>query len=963
MELKQDKDGMEDARKIKLYADSFSMEETDAQKSTSNNEHSSDSRADFAKFSDLDQDSVYFVNRKDKSNRIVVDANLERGSPTWDEWTSEESSTISVLCASDVNKEASKSDAEMPTKENLDFPPSNSFDFISSSQQQQQQQHSDRELKEARELENPKYNYKSKDKEVEEKDKYNSQKLKQTFDEQDVASRQYSSKHERDNSATKKEFLNISSKKMETQRSDHLKEQDSNNFLRPRDYSPSYSRTRDSARDYSPRGRDYRTRDYSPNFRTASPFRTHSPNYAIDAYLGLKDKDSTKNSGDEENQNRENGRSLERDRGRYGSKDRDMSSYDRRQRNTSGRKTERREDEARDNSRDADIKEDLCSSLQTIKNASMSPEAKKYSEDYLSGLKRLTAVESNNSQPSNDDDRHSHKNPFPETTDDSKSWYRSKISSDRSEVHKARSPRSMSPLSKENLDTGPSNNVKQTSRNNDVGNGSELPGFLAKTPLVIEQNRLEKDIHFESEFPTFSAYLKRTYGQTYQYRNRDSSDEKDLVRDKNIDNCVKSSCEGEESAQRKNRQSEMDQRGINDRANEYSAIPHKTTNKEQTRYKEVEHKSRKSNYSEDVMGNERKAPGYVEDNNRGLVEKPQTFIRGGEETVYEVPGQSECLNKQIIKNSATVKCKVTAADHREASPTIDLLQQSFESLQSAINNKEIDLSVPADRHDPRRFSPSPERFPEAEERLSDSSRSRSRSRTKKRTIQSQPRSRDSSQKLRLKEIAPTFYEAKYNSGHDPRTFEPDVFRQMTQEEKMFSNKNVATSSAQNAGSPSLSEIEGIYKGSDQDFGNVQQKYSNERYPMDFNDEDINIMKKFIHHKNEELYMDVETFKKLYVQNRVMEMKREASLSRRSSVTSIPDPDQEREQRWLGDQPGNHRGEQSRDGYQSNQRMMSSSGARHPSSADHLPSSVRHTPIEYGSPSKRNAAVQMQVMQP
>ena len=190
----------------------------------------------------------------------------------------------------------------------------------------------------------------------------------------------------------------------------------------------------------------------------------------------------------------------------------------------------------------------------------------------------------------------------------------------------------------------------------------------------------------------------------------------------------------------------------------------------------------------------------------------------------------------------------------------------------------------------RRPSPSPERFPipdpELEDRRSDSSHSRSRSRTKKRTVQSQSRSRESSQKLRLKEMAPTYYQEKYNSGHEARAFEAAEDRAA---HRLDIEKNNLESAQQNA-SPSLSEIEGIYRGAEpENFGSLSKKYS-ERYPMDLNDEDISVMKKFIHHKKDELpselfYMDVETFKKLYVQNRVMEMKREASRSRRSSLSS------------------------------------------------------------------------------
>merc|ERR550532_708261 len=166
------------------------------------------------------------------------------------------------------------------------------------------------------------------------------------------------------------------------------------------------------------------------------------------------------------------------------------------------------------------------------------------------------------------------------------------------------------------------------------------------------------------------------------------------------------------------------------------------------------------------------------------------------------------------------------------------------------------------------MSPSPERF--TEERRSDSSHSRSRSRTRKRTVQSQAKSRDSSQKMRLKEMAPTYYEARHGQGHD----QPPASQGQT-------------------ASPSLSEIEVIYKGAEPENYNLNTKYI-ERYPMDFNDEDISVMKKFIHHKKDELpemfYMDVETFKKYYVQNRVMEMKRESSNSRRSSLSSMHEID-------------------------------------------------------------------------
>ena len=932
----------DDVRKVQLYEDSFSQQE--AQKSKSS---SKDTAEAF-----FDSDSVYFVNRRDKTNRIVIDSNLERGSPTWDEWTSEESSTISVLCASDVNKEPSKSDAEQPTKENLDFPASNSFDYLNSSQPLKTENNETTEHKEL------------------EKDKYN-QKLKQTTEEQlaGVAGRQYSGislgRKERDDSDSapvKKEYLNISAKKRENEivagedRSRDTKT--GSKYLRPTDHSPpSYSRSRDlsspslRSREISP---SFRARDYSPSFRTASPFRTHSPNYAIDAYLGLKDKDNKQD--DAKKQQRDD------DYDKYS-----RDSYDRRRpRNMSGRTHE--SDAPAESATAADIKQDLCSDLMTINNAAVTPpETRRYSEEHLTGLKRLTAV--NNEPSKNYEDARRARNPFPETTDDSKSWYQNKLSAggdERTDSLRRRSPRSKSPVSQDQDIIG----LKQTSQHKDVGKQqlveSELPGFLAKTSSSGIENRLEKDIHFESEFPTFSAYLKRTYGQTYQYRNRDNSSEESNQRIRAGEDKIRH----EDNYQRSSRQAEMDQVNVKDK--EYSLMDDKLSSKEQSQYRDVEHKSRKTKYDNGQEHIKKENQSFiVHDKEPSSETKP--FLR--EELVYESSGVppahselSTSSSKQVAKNSVALKCKVF--DQREASPTIDLLQQSFESLQSAINNKEIDLSVPHDnsRQDSRRFSPSPERFPDPDERLSDSSRSRSRSRTKKRTIQSQPpRSRDSSQKLRLKDLAPTFYEAKYNSGHESRIFEPDGYKPtQPHQDKIFSSKNISTTTAQNS-SPSLSEIEGIYKGLDQEnFGNLQQqKYFDEKYPMDFNDEDINIMKKFIHHKNEELYMDVETFKKLYVQNRVMEMKRETSLSRRSSINSNM-TDQELKERSSSEPHYNNNNDSQ--GYSSSRHMMQS--PRHHQSSDqyHVTNNKHrephhhnhHTQIEYESPSKKNVGVQMQV---
>ena len=116
------------------------------------------------------------------------------------------------------------------------------------------------------------------------------------------------------------------------------------------------------------------------------------------------------------------------------------------------------------------------------------------------------------------------KNPYPETTDDSKSWYRSKLSdggyssklfAENSELLKRTSPRSVTP-NKRDVEETDTKSIPFKPK--DVPSEADLPGFFAKTSQQADEHRFEKDIHFEAEFPTFSAYLKRTYGQTYQYR-------------------------------------------------------------------------------------------------------------------------------------------------------------------------------------------------------------------------------------------------------------------------------------------------------------------------------------------------------------------------------------------------------------------------------------------------------------
>ena len=53
-----------------------------------------------------------------------------------------------------------------------------------------------------------------------------------------------------------------------------------------------------------------------------------------------------------------------------------------------------------------------------------------------------------------------------------------------------------------------------------------------------------------------------------------------------------------------------------------------------------------------------------------------------------------------IQNSVSAKGKTqqqqsSKHENRDASPTIDLLQRSFESLQHALNNKELELMSPS----------------------------------------------------------------------------------------------------------------------------------------------------------------------------------------------------------------------------------------------------------------------------
>ena len=131
--------------------------------------------------------------------------------------------------------------------------------------------------------------------------------------------------------------------------------------------------------------------------------------------------------------------------------------------------------------------------------------------------------------------------------------------------------------------------------------------------------------------------------------------------------------------------------------------------------------------------------------------------------------------------------------------------------------------------------------------------------------------------------------------------------------------------------------------------------------MDFNDEDISVMKKFIHHKKDELpemfYMDVETFKKYYVQNRVMEMKRESSGSRRSSLSSLHELDTLEREASLPRESGREKDIYQAGPHQSRLAAVHQGLSGANIGLSHSPHP--HSPARYESPNKRSVAVQIQ----
>ena len=898
---------------------------------------------------DILPDSVYFVNRqnKSKSSVVVLDGDIGKASPLeWDEWTtnSDESSTVSVVMQPGYGKTGLVNDD--------DFQTSSSFEFQS---------------KQKNEANEPNRSYADFEKEnLTSRLKHNADDLnRKSYSTDFLVDENKSTKAIKISDRSPRNNLRTQSRDVKAQSEQHLDEH------KKSDYETRYRNSAPKIKEPEPEPGEekVRPREYSPSYRDLPRSRDSSATrfVAIDAYLGLKDNSSPdpeelremeKCREREERreirriemevmEERRQKRELERGERRF------LNSRERNKENGARSEEGRRRDRSRGRGEekgaasehqgaDKNIKEDLCSSLLTIKNASVSPEERRHSEVYLTGLKRLTATES-------DSKAKQEKFYGSASTDDSKSWYQSKMSDNKlaSDQGTGKSPRSVSPVKE--LEQEQSDKKQKTEMKNLE---SSVPGFLSKIQQIDVEKKRDQDIHFDSEFPTFSAYLKRTYGQSYTYRTRESSEtsekgEKRCNEERNL--------ESVDGSKRK----DIERNRANDLSYEYS-ISDKASQKinEQYKYKDSEHISRKANFDLD-KGKENDVTSMKVTNKDDFlnIEDPndaKSFLSRSKESIYEssgsAPSNSECFSKQLIKNSAATKSKSSKNENRDASPTIDLLKRSFESLQYALNNKELELMSPKACQDLRRASPSPERTPEPHERLSDSSQSRSRSRTKKRTVQSQSRSRESSQKMRLKEIAPTFYEAKYNGGLDKRSLDRED-RIIRNEELYLSERGFHPQN--NVQSDGLRGAEAEH------FNHLNQRYA-EKYPMDLNDEDISVMKKFIHHKKDELpselfCMDVETFKKLYVQNRVLEMKREASVSRRSSITSNIN-EQEILNRNLN-KPGNLTEDDPPCPELGDVLYNPSKGSRR---SDHMAEGPVHTPMEYGSPKKKSVAVQMQV---
>jgi len=289
-----------------------------------------------------------------------------------------------------------------------------------------------------------------------------------------------------------------------------------------------------------------------------------------------------------------------------------------------------------------------------------------------------------------------------------------------------------------------------------------------------------------------------------------------------------------------------------------------------------------------------------------------TFLSRSKESVYETSGlamsNAESFNKQITKSIPVSHSKaLKPSEHEDASPTINLLERGFDSM--------LDMKTCSSREEPRQHSPSPNRNEEAN--FSDTSRSRSRSRTKKKTVQSQVKGHKpvhtghkSSPNIKIRDELPTskqftdkelgpslnmsqrfgdqdsyeamdmnFQRRNKNSNTDEQKLSDDFY--LEDDYSKFGKLDYFDKEQTlHKSSPNIREIEQIYANVEPDsFVNLNNKYR-ETYPIEFNDQDIGMKRKHSHSKMDEMsemfHLDKQSFRKFYVQNRVLDLKQEAN---------------------------------------------------------------------------------------
>jgi len=506
----------------------------------------------------------------------------------------------------------------------------------------------------------------------------------------------------------------------------------------------------------------------------------------------------------------------------------------------------------------------------------------------------------------------------------------------------------------------------------------EHQNSVSRESLKTEGETTLEEKQFESEFPSFSAYLKRTYGQTYQYRQRElepedgmtsgksevegmtkqtNSDNDQDPRRKNKDkmdnehrgpmekkeNCDRISV-SREGIPRDQTHTNFEERTNFDKNNDYKLDADgyryypDTMRNQQTRekysprsnesisprtqrqgqYKDIETEKvsstqEKNTFAENISRkthrNDDQSPQtqlkseqqfiepstaemrYKTDNGEKKNIESNTFLSRSKESIYETSGlaasSADSFSKQRTKFT-----KLT--DHEDASPTISLLEKGFDSM--------LDMKAYSSKQEPRPNSPSPNR--NHEEKFEETSRSRSRSRTKKKNVQSQansqkqghathkssPNIKISPTQFREKELGPAasqkmIYREKENYEVINRDLQGRNKHSNTDEQKLsdeyyiedeltkfgkidyFDREHVLHKS-----SPNLREIEQIYANVKPDnFVNLNNKYS-ETYPIGLNEQDMGLNRKHSHNKKDEMS---ENFRKIYVQNRVMDLKQEA----------------------------------------------------------------------------------------